>query len=120
MLAVMALPFTSQAEPFGFRRVFGIGVGPRGEVPMSNVEARSAMEGLSVLGAGVLRGGAESDLYRSILDVLPAAIYATDAEGKVTYFNRAAAELAGREPEIGRDEWCVTWRLYMPDGTPLP
>jgi PAS domain S-box-containing protein len=78
------------------------------------------MEGLSVLGAGVLRGGAESDLYRSILDVLPAAIYATDAEGKVTYFNRAAAEMAGREPEIGRDEWCVTWRLYLPDGTPLP
>jgi two-component sensor histidine kinase len=29
-------------------------------------------------------------------------------------------ELAGRTPTIGSDEWCVTWKLYRPDGTPLP
>jgi two-component sensor histidine kinase len=29
-------------------------------------------------------------------------------------------ELAGRSPTIGSDEWCVTWRLYHPNGTPLP
>ena len=28
--------------------------------------------------------------------------------------------LAGRRPEVGQDRWCVTWRLYQPDGTPLP
>ena len=21
---------------------------------------------------------------------------------------------------MGEDQWCVTWRLYQPDGTPLP
>jgi two-component sensor histidine kinase len=29
-------------------------------------------------------------------------------------------ELAGREPTIGSDEWCVTWKLYNTDGTRLP
>jgi PAS domain S-box-containing protein len=57
---------------------------------------------------------------RAVLDALPAAIYTTDAAGRVTYFNRAAAELAGREPVVGSDEWCVTWRLFNADGTPLP
>jgi PAS domain S-box-containing protein len=57
---------------------------------------------------------------RELLDALPAAIYTTDADGRVTYYNAAAVHLAGRAPKIGSDEWCVTWRLYWPDGTPLP
>jgi PAS domain-containing protein len=57
---------------------------------------------------------------RELLNVLPAAIYTTDAAGRVTYYNAAAVELAGRRPKIGSDEWCITWRLYWPDGTPLP
>jgi PAS domain S-box-containing protein len=57
--------------------------------------------------------------HRQILDALPSAIYMTDAEGTVTYFNRAAAELAGREPELGKDKWCVTWQLRYPNGAPL-
>jgi two-component sensor histidine kinase len=58
--------------------------------------------------------------HRRLLDALPAAVYTTDAAGMVTFYNRAAAELAGREPQLGQDQWCVTWRLYRPDGTPLP
>jgi PAS domain S-box-containing protein len=57
---------------------------------------------------------------REILDALPAAVYTTDAAGKITFYNRAAVELAGREPLIGKDEWCVTFRLYTPDGKLLP
>ncbi len=57
---------------------------------------------------------------RALLDALPAAIYTTDAAGRITYCNEAAAELAGRRPELGKDEWCVTWRLYWPDGSPMP
>ena len=57
---------------------------------------------------------------RELLNALPAAIYTTDAEGRLTFFNRAAEELAGRKPEIGKDNWCVTHRLYRTDGTPLP
>ena len=54
--------------------------------------------------------------FRDLLDALPAAIYMTDAAGRITFFNQAAVEFAGRRPEIGSDQWCVTWRLYWPDG----
>jgi PAS domain S-box-containing protein len=57
---------------------------------------------------------------RELLSAIPAAIYTTDAEGKITYYNEAAVEFAGRRPIIGSDEWCVSWKLYWPDGTPLP
>ncbi len=57
---------------------------------------------------------------KELLAAIPAAIYTTDAAGKITYFNQAAVELAGRTPTLGSDEWCVTWKLYRPDGTPLP
>jgi PAS domain S-box-containing protein len=57
---------------------------------------------------------------QDLLAAIPAAIYTTDAQGKITYYNQAAVELAGRTPTIGSDEWCVTWKLYKPDGTPLP
>jgi PAS domain S-box-containing protein len=56
---------------------------------------------------------------RELLEALPAAVYTTDAEGRITYYNKAAVELAGRTPQIG-DKWCVSWRLYWPDGSPLP
>jgi PAS domain S-box-containing protein len=62
----------------------------------------------------------KDDRLRQILDALPAAVYTTDAAGKITYFNQAAVELAGREPQIGKDEWCVTFRLRTPDGKELP
>jgi PAS domain S-box-containing protein len=57
---------------------------------------------------------------RDLLAAIPAAIYTTDAQGRITYFNQPAVDLAGRTPVLGSDEWCVTWKLYWPDGTPLP
>jgi len=57
--------------------------------------------------------------FRDLLDALPAAIYMTDATGRITFFNQAAVEFSGRRPEIGSDHWCVTWRLYWPDGRPM-
>ncbi|MGH9692876.1 MAG: sensor histidine kinase, partial [Bryobacteraceae bacterium] len=57
---------------------------------------------------------------QQLLAAIPAAIYTTDANGKITYFNEAAVDLAGRTPSLGSDEWCVTWKLYNPDGSPLP
>jgi PAS domain S-box-containing protein len=56
---------------------------------------------------------------RAILDALPVALYTTDADGRITYFNEAAVELSGRRPRLGEDQWCVTWKLFQPDGTPL-
>jgi PAS domain S-box-containing protein len=58
--------------------------------------------------------------FRELLGALPAAVYTTDQDGRVTFFNQAALEFAGRKPEIGDDQWCITARLFCPDGTPLP
>jgi two-component system CheB/CheR fusion protein len=58
--------------------------------------------------------------FRQMLDALPAAIYTTDANGRITHFNPACVEFSGRTPELGTDHWCVTWKLFHPDGTPMP
>lgn len=57
---------------------------------------------------------------REVIDALPAAIYVTDDQGRITMFNQAAVEFSGRDPEIGVDSWCVSWKLFRTDGTPLP
>ncbi|MEA3054037.1 MAG: hypothetical protein QOG72_2940 [Sphingomonadales bacterium] len=56
---------------------------------------------------------------REILDALPVALYTTDPDGRITYYNEAAVEMSGRRPALGDDQWCVTWKLHWPDGTPL-
>ncbi len=58
--------------------------------------------------------------FRELLEELPAAVYTTDAAGRLTFYNQAAVELAGRSPELGSNDWCAAWRLLRPDGTPLP
>lgn len=57
---------------------------------------------------------------RPVLDALPVPVYLTDADGLVTYWNRACVVFAGREPCLGEDRWCVTWRLYTTADEPLP
>src|SRR5690242_20492558 len=56
----------------------------------------------------------------ALLQVMPVAIYTTDETGRITFYNEAAAELWGCRPVLGQDYWCGSWRLYLPDGTPLP
>ena len=58
--------------------------------------------------------------YRRLVDILPAAIYSTDAQGRIMQFNQAAAELWGRAPKIGEDQWCGSYRIYRPNGDYLP
>ena len=57
--------------------------------------------------------------FREMIDALPTAVYTTDAEGRVTHYNPAAVAFAGRTPELGTDRWCISWRLFLADGTPL-
>ncbi|MDO9381377.1 MAG: histidine kinase dimerization/phosphoacceptor domain -containing protein [Hyphomicrobiaceae bacterium] len=54
------------------------------------------------------------------IEALPAAIYATDAAGRVTYFNQGAADLAGFQLDISSNSWQSDWSLYKPDGTLIP
>jgi PAS domain S-box-containing protein len=58
--------------------------------------------------------------FRDLLEALPVAIYVTDADGRIVFFNQACTEFSGRTPVVGSDYWCVAWRLLNLDGTPLP
>ena len=57
---------------------------------------------------------------RQALDTLPVPIYVTNADGVITYYNRACVAFAGRTPCVGQDSWCVTWKLYTEAGQLLP
>ena len=72
---------------------------------------------LSVAIAAVER--AADDLFTT-LDALAAPIYVTDADGVITHFNPACIGFAGRTPAVGKDRWCVTWKLYTHQGEFLP
>jgi PAS domain S-box-containing protein len=80
----------------------------------NEVRCPEEMTGIAVAAARQGRSALEAALQR-----LPAPIYTADADGIVTFFNHACIGFAGRTPEIGKDRWCVTWRLYTSDGAPL-
>lgn len=79
------------------------------------VPIQSADEILSV----AIRAARLGNEERRALDAVDAPVYIADAEGRVTFFNRACAAFAGREPKLGEDRWCVTWRLFTLDGESL-
>jgi PAS domain S-box-containing protein len=58
--------------------------------------------------------------FRRLLDGLSAAIQTTDTAGRITYCNQAAVELWGKCPVLGKDTRHNLYRLYYPDGTPMP
>ncbi len=64
-------------------------------------------------------GSIGSPSSRQFLDALGVAVYTTDAAGRITFYNEAAAAFWGRRPEIG-EEWCGSWKLFWPDGRPMP
>ena len=92
---------------------------------MSNEQQHKPAEGLQGLGVrSLLRrdGGPDhrhDSFFLQIIQDLPAAIYVTDSEGRITFYNEAAAHLWGRNPKLGEDLWCGSWRLFWPDGRPM-
>ena len=85
----------------------------------SLIEALSILPGVADsqhVEMGALESG--SPLH-ALLRALPVAVYTTDAAGRITYYNEAAAELWGHRPILGKSEWCGSWLLRWPDGRPM-
>jgi PAS domain S-box-containing protein len=61
----------------------------------------------------------DSPSYRQFLEALGVAVYTTDANGHITFYNEAATEFWGRRPKMG-ELWCGSWKMYRPDGMPMP
>ncbi|MDG4869553.1 PAS domain-containing protein, partial [Guyparkeria sp. 1SP6A2] len=53
---------------------------------------------------------------RRVMEAIPAAIYTTNAEGRLLYFNKAAEQIWGVAPKIGEQVWCGSWKIEWPDG----
>jgi PAS domain S-box-containing protein len=65
---------------------------------------------------------ASEERYRTLLGLLPAAVYTCQApSGVITFYNEHAAELWGREPKLGDsgERFCGGFELRRPDGTCL-
>jgi PAS domain S-box-containing protein len=70
--------------------------------------------------ADVRRGASSLFGFHDLLEAIPTAVYTTDSDGYVTAYNQAAVDLVGRTPQLGRDRWCITWKLLGPDGGIIP
>jgi len=57
---------------------------------------------------------------QQLIQALPAAIYTCDANGFILTYNKAAADLWGREPEPGKDAWTGAQKIFTIDGKVLP
>jgi len=90
-------------------------------VPYGKLEVNKGVGAGPFVGreAGTVTLNDNEQWWRAFANALPAAIYMTDPSGRITFYNDAAAELWGCHPEIGKSEWCGSWKLYWPDGTPL-
>lgn len=66
----------------------------------------------------ILRSNEER--FRQIFRDLPAAVYMCDDEGRITFYNRAAVHVWGREPRLGKEQWCGSHKMFKPDGSRLP
>lgn len=84
------------------------------------VGAVTCLQDITALRTARDRGRERQDWGRRIVEHSPIAIYTTDGDGRLSSFNRAAADLWGREPVIGEDRWCGSSQLYHPDGSPMP
>jgi len=79
----------------------------------------SLIPGLGQLAERDVVAEANEQRYRDFLEALGVAVYTTDANGRITFFNQAAVQFWGRTPQLG-EEWCGSWRLFWPDGRPMP
>ncbi len=60
--------------------------------------------------------------YRTLFDLVPAAVYTCDAEGQILEFNRHAVSLWGGEPNRNdpAERYCGLLKIFYPDGRPMP
>ena len=72
----------------------------------------------SVAGSAMARNGELR--YRTLFDLVPVAVYSTDAQGVIQEFNRRAVELWGRTPDPKGEKFCGSFKMFHSDGTPMP
>lgn len=82
---------------------------------MTELAAGLRLRELDAAGAALRASEAR---HRALIEALGVAVYTTDAAGRLTFYNEAAAALWGRRPPLGETRWCGSRCLYASDGTP--
>lgn len=106
-------------RPDGSQAVAMIHIDPLRDASGSVVGAISCFHEITELKETQARRDDSERHFRELLEALPAAVYTTDEEGRITFYNDAAVALWGCRPELGRSQWCGSWRLYWADGRPM-
>lgn len=57
------------------------------------------------------------NFHRDLLESLPVAVFTCDKNGFIDFFNKAAVDLWGKEPVIGKTQWCGSLHATLLDGT---
>src|SRR5271154_90985 len=65
------------------------------------------------------KSGRLGDDGDAALKAVSMAVYRTDSDGWIEFYNPASAELWGCGPPIESSRWCAAWRHYSVDGRPL-
>ncbi len=58
--------------------------------------------------------------YKELIFGLPVAVYSCDSKGRIQLYNDAAVKLWGQAPELGKDLWCGSKKIFTADGKPIP
>jgi PAS domain S-box-containing protein len=83
------------------------------KIPMSSSQIYDTLNSSLTIPPG------NDTLSNEIFQNLPVAIYTCDCSGYITWYNKAAVSLWGREPKIGSDRWCGSWKIFKTDGEEL-
>lgn len=60
--------------------------------------------------------------FKRLTQLMPVAVYSTDQQGHITFYNNKAVELWGRKPKLNDPAeflYSGSWKLYDADGTPI-
>lgn len=58
--------------------------------------------------------------FKQLVQELPAAVYSCDSDGHINFYNDAAVKIWGRKPDVAKDLWCGSYKIFDTDGNPLP
>jgi two-component system CheB/CheR fusion protein len=58
--------------------------------------------------------------FRHLVKELPAAVHSCDVNGRITFYNDAAIKIWGREPQLEKELWTGSFKMFKSDGSPLP
>lgn len=63
-----------------------------------------------------------NEKFRLLTELLPIAVYSTDKDGLITYYNEQAVKLWGRRPKMNDPEelkFCGSWKIFDLNGNKL-